>query len=76
MAGDLNIYTDGACLGNPGPGGWGAVILDGSQKRVLHGSEFQTTNNRMELTATIKSLEYCEKIIKKRSFIGNKSIGC
>ena len=57
MARHLRIYTDGACLGNPGPGGWGAVILDGSQKRVLHGSESQTTNNRMEIYAVIRGLQ-------------------
>ena len=57
MARHLRIYTDGACLGNPGPGGWGAVILDADQKRVLHGNEPQTTNNRMEIYAVIRGLQ-------------------
>ncbi|MEN8169073.1 MAG: ribonuclease HI [Pseudomonadota bacterium] len=53
----VEIYTDGACRGNPGPGGWGAVLrFNGSEKR-LHGGEAQTTNNRMELMAAIMSLE-------------------
>ena len=54
---NLAIYTDGACLGNPGPGGWGAVILDGQEKRVLHGHEADTTNNRMEIYAVIRGLQ-------------------
>ena len=53
------IYTDGACIGNPGKGGWGAIIFDDSSKKiVLSGSEEYTTNNKMELTATIKALKY------------------
>ena len=51
------IYTDGACSGNPGPGGWGAVLLYGTHERDLWGGERQSTNNRMELTAAIKALE-------------------
>lgn len=51
------IYTDGACSGNPGCGGWGAVLVYGSNEKELSGSEETTTNNRMELTAVIKSLE-------------------
>lgn len=50
------IYTDGGCHGNPGPGGWGCVIIDGSQETALSGGEKNTTNNRMELTAAIESL--------------------
>ena len=53
----VDIYTDGACKGNPGPGGWGAVLVCNGQERELHGGEAQTTNNRMELTAAIKALE-------------------
>ena len=52
----LEIYTDGACRGNPGPGGWGALIKDGSGERELSGAESATTNNRMELTAAIMAL--------------------
>ncbi len=54
---NVKIYTDGACSGNPGPGGWGAVLIYKSVKKELSGGEKETTNNRMELTAVIKSLE-------------------
>ena len=52
----IEIYTDGACRGNPGPGGWGALIKDGDGERELSGAENETTNNRMELTAAIMAL--------------------
>ena len=68
----IKIYTDGSCIGNPGPGGWAAVILDGVLKKELFGGEKSTTNNRMELTAAIKALEYC-LILQKNSFL-NKEI--
>jgi ribonuclease HI len=51
------IFTDGACKGNPGPGGWGALLRMGGTEKELSGGEPQTTNNRMELTAAIKGLE-------------------
>ena len=51
------IYTDGACRGNPGPGGWGAVLLYGGHRREISGAAPRTTNNRMELTAAIRALE-------------------
>ena len=53
----VTIYTDGACSGNPGPGGWGAILMYGSHKKELSGGEAGTTNNRMELTAVIRGLE-------------------
>ena len=53
----IKIYTDGACSGNPGPGGWGFVIIDGENTKSFSGSENPTTNNRMELTAAIKAIE-------------------
>ncbi len=53
---NVTIYTDGACSGNPGPGGWGAVLLYGPHKKELSGGEAETTNNRMELTAVIRAL--------------------
>ena len=56
----IKIYTDGACSGNPGPGGWGAVIMSENNKKEIFGGEKITTNNRMELTAAIKALEFCE----------------
>ena len=52
----VTIYTDGACSGNPGPGGWGAILMYGPHKRELSGGEPGTTNNRMELTAVIEAL--------------------
>jgi len=52
----IEIYTDGACAGNPGPGGWGVLILDGDEEIELTGGEPQTTNNRMEMTAAIEAL--------------------
>ena len=52
----VTIYTDGACSGNPGPGGWGAILLYCPHKRELSGGEAETTNNRMELTAVIEGL--------------------
>ncbi|HEX7812932.1 MAG TPA: ribonuclease HI [Burkholderiales bacterium] len=52
----VHIYTDGACKGNPGPGGWGAWLKSGMHDRELFGGESQTTNNRMELTAVIEAL--------------------
>ena len=51
------VYTDGACRGNPGPGGWGAVLRYNGSERLLHGGEAPTTNNRMELMAAIQALE-------------------
>ena len=57
----FKIYTDGACVGNPGPGGWAAIVLLENEKKELFGGEKLTTNNRMELTAAIKALEYCAK---------------
>lgn len=54
---DVEIFTDGACKGNPGPGGWGAVIRSGANERELAGGEPLTTNNRMELMAAIRALE-------------------
>jgi ribonuclease HI len=53
----VRIYTDGACKGNPGPGGWGALLRSGTHERELFGGEPATTNNRMELTAVIRALE-------------------
>ena len=57
MADVVEIYTDGACKGNPGPGGWGALLRSGRRERELFGGEPDTTNNRMELTAVIRALE-------------------
>lgn len=51
------IYADGACKGNPGPGGWGVLLRYGEREKALHGGEAETTNNRMELTAVIEALK-------------------
>lgn len=57
MSGRVEIFTDGACSGNPGPGGWGAILRYGAHKKELSGAEAETTNNRMELLAAISALE-------------------
>ncbi|MDP1521188.1 ribonuclease HI [Porticoccus litoralis] len=53
---EVEVFTDGACRGNPGPGGWGALLRYGGHEKELYGGEAMTTNNRMELTAAIESL--------------------
>lgn len=63
--GDIDIYSDGACLGNPGPGGWGVVLKWRGVEKELSGGEGDTTNNRMELTAAIKGLA----ALKRRSTV-------
>jgi len=57
----VEIYTDGACSGNPGPGGWAAILRTGSQEKVISGGEKETTNNRMELTAALEALRCLKK---------------
>ncbi|HLQ86785.1 MAG TPA: ribonuclease HI [Salinisphaeraceae bacterium] len=61
MSKSVVIYTDGACRGNPGPGGWGALLRYGNKTRELYGAAEQTTNNRMELTAAIRALEALQR---------------
>ena len=61
----IKIYTDGSCIGNPGKGGWAAIILDDGKKTEIKGSEIDTTNNQMELLAPIKALKEINK--KKRT---------
>ena len=58
------IYTDGACRGNPGPGGWGAILISGQHEREFCGGDLATTNNRMELMAAIQALEALKKPCK------------
>jgi ribonuclease HI len=53
----VEVFTDGACRGNPGPGGWGAILRSSGREREIYGGEKATTNNRMELTAAIRALE-------------------
>jgi ribonuclease HI len=57
MTQSVEIYSDGACKGNPGPGGWGALLRYGRHEKQLYGGEVKTTNNRMELTAVIRGLQ-------------------
>jgi len=64
MTPQVVIYTDGACSGNPGPGGWGAVMLSGENRKEICGGELATTNNRMELMGAIQALEALKKSCK------------
>ena len=68
---EVKIYTDGACTGNPGPGGWAAIIINEKEKKEISGGEKLTTNNRMELTAAIKALEYFDIQNKKQLSLKN-----
>ncbi len=60
----VEIFTDGACSGNPGPGGWGAILRFGSAEKELSGGEAETTNNRMEMMAAIQALEALTRPVK------------
>ena len=62
----VEIYTDGACRGNPGPGGWGAILRYDGQEKELYGGERETTNNRMELMAAIMALESLKRACQVR----------
>jgi ribonuclease HI len=74
---EIIIYSDGACKGNPGPGGWGAVLIYNDNKKEIFGGEHNTTNNKMELTAVIKALEEIKtrnipvKIITDSQYVKN-----
>lgn len=57
----ITIYSDGACKGNPGPGGWGALLVSGRHRKEIFGGEAETTNNRMEMTAVIRALELIKR---------------
>lgn len=74
MSETVEIYTDGACKGNPGPGGWGALLEYDGHKRELHGGEAHTTNNRMELTAVIRALEALKKRCRVRLHTDSKYV--
>jgi len=65
---EVIIYTDGACKGNPGPGGWGVLMISGERRRELCGGETMTTNNRMELTAAIEALRALKRHCRVRLF--------
>jgi ribonuclease HI len=71
---DVEIYTDGACRGNPGPGGWAALLLFGEHEREISGAETMTTNNRMELTAVIRALEALKRTVRGRIYTDSQYV--
>ena len=70
----IKIYTDGACRGNPGPGGWGALILKDNEEIKLNGGQNDTTNNQMELTAVIKALDFFSESKEIEIFTDSKYV--
>ena len=70
----IKIYTDGACRGNPGPGGWGALILKDNEEIKLNGGQNDTTNNQMELTAVIKALDFFSESTEIEIFTDSKYV--
>jgi ribonuclease HI len=73
-AGDVIVYTDGACKGNPGPGGWGALLIAGEHRKELYGGESLTTNNRMELTAAIEALAALKRPCRVQLFTDSQYV--
>jgi ribonuclease HI len=71
---EVEIYTDGACRGNPGPGGWAALLLSGGHEREISGAELATTNNRMELTAVIRALEALKRPVQGRIYTDSQYV--
>ena len=70
----VDIFTDGACSGNPGPGGWGAILRFGTVETELYGGEPATTNNRMELMAAIQALEALKRPVKVRLYTDSEYV--
>jgi ribonuclease HI len=70
----VDIYTDGACRGNPGPGGWAALLSFGAREKELAGAEAMTTNNRMELTAVIRALETLKRPVRARVYTDSEYV--
>ena len=70
----IEIYTDGACRGNPGPGGWAALLRMGEHEREISGAETLTTNNRMELTAVIRALEALKRPVQARVYTDSEYV--
>ncbi len=68
------IYTDGACKGNPGPGGWGAVLTSGNTEKEMFGGELDTTNNRMEITAVIQALATLKQPCKVTLYLDSEYV--
>ena len=71
---EVTIYTDGACRGNPGPGGWSAIIISGNTEKVIAGGEKDTTNNRMELKAIIGALQLLTRRCRVNVFSDSKYV--
>jgi ribonuclease HI len=71
---EVEIYTDGACRGNPGPGGWAALLLYGGHEREISGGDLATTNNRMELTAVIRALEALKRPVHGRIYTDSQYV--
>ena len=70
----IEIYTDGACRGNPGPGGWAALLRKGDREREISGAEALTTNNRMELTAVIRALEALKRPVQANLYTDSEYV--
>ena len=70
----VELYTDGACSGNPGPGGWGAILLYNGHEKAISGGENDTTNNRMELTAVIRGLECLKEACRVELYSDSKYV--
>ena len=70
----IEIYTDGACRGNPGRGGWAALLRTGAHEREISGAEAHTTNNRMELTAVIRALEALKRPVQARIYTDSEYV--
>lgn len=70
----IDIYTDGACSGNPGPGGWGAILRAGGKEKELFGGEAQTTNNRMEMMAVIEALRAMKRPVAARVYTDSQYV--
>jgi ribonuclease HI len=70
----VDIYTDGACRGNPGPGGWAAVLMSGGHEREISGAEAATTNNRMELLAVINALRALKRRVSARVYTDSQYV--
>jgi ribonuclease HI len=70
----VDIFSDGACKGNPGPGGWGALLRFGDTEKEIHGGDVQTTNNRMEMTAVIEALSQLKRASKVRVYTDSQYV--
>jgi len=74
VSGVVEIYTDGACRGNPGPGGWAAVLSAGGREKEISGAQLRTTNNRMELQAVIEALQALKRPLQVRLYTDSQYV--